>query len=66
MLAAASTRPCGLSEAYSQARVSLELRLRLLRLYPAAEMECYPVSAVVNSPQNQGAELTEPLNVNAP
>lgn len=30
--------------------------MRLLRPYPAAEMECYPVSAMANSP----------LNVNAP
>jgi putative SOS response-associated peptidase YedK len=44
----------------------LELRLGLLVPYPAAEMECYPVSAMVNSPQNQGAQLIEPLNVNAP
>ena len=40
--------------------------MRLLGPYPAAEMECYPVSAMVNSPQNQGAELIEPLNENAP
>ena len=39
--------------------------MRLLGPYPAAETECYPVSAIVNNPQNHGAELIEPLNVNA-
>jgi putative SOS response-associated peptidase YedK len=43
----------------------LEPRLGLLRPYPAAEMECYPVSAMVNSPQSQGAGLIEPLNIGA-
>lgn len=36
--------------------------MRLLRPYPAAETECYPVSTIVNSPQSQGAGLIEPLN----
>ena len=39
--------------------------MRLLRPYPAAEMECYPVSAIVNSPQSQGAGLIEPVNTSA-
>jgi hypothetical protein len=39
--------------------------MRLLGPYPAAEMECYPVSAMVNSPQSQGAGLIEPLNTSA-
>ena len=33
--------------------------------YPAAEMQCYPVNAIVNSPQSQGAGLIEPLNTSA-
>lgn len=44
----------------------LEPRLGLLGPYPAAETECYPVGAAVNSPRNQGAGLIEPSNVNAP
>ena len=39
--------------------------MRLLRPYPAAEMEFYPVSAIVNSPQSQGSGLIEPLNTSA-
>lgn len=42
-----------------------ELRLGLLGPYPAAEMDCYPVSAMANSAQNQGAELIEPLHTGA-
>ena len=42
-----------------------ELRRGLLRPYPAAEMDCYPVSAMVNTPQSRGAELIEPLNTSA-
>lgn len=37
----------------------LELRLGLLRPYPAAEMECYPVSTAVNDPHHEGADLIE-------
>jgi putative SOS response-associated peptidase YedK len=33
---------------------------RLLRPYPAAEMEAYPVSKRVNKPQNEGKECIEP------
>ena len=39
--------------------------MRLLGPCPAAEMECYPVSTIVNSPQRQGAELIEPLHTSA-
>jgi putative SOS response-associated peptidase YedK len=42
-----------------------ELRLGLLGPHPAAEMDCYPVSTIVNSPQRQGAELIEPLHTSA-
>jgi putative SOS response-associated peptidase YedK len=42
-----------------------DLRLGLLRPYNAAEMDCYPVSIIVNSPQRQGAELIEPLHTGA-
>lgn len=42
-----------------------ELRLGLLGPYSAAEMDCYPVSTIVNSPQRQGAELIEPLHTSA-
>jgi len=38
-----------------------ELRKELLQPYPAEEMTIYPVSALVNSPQNRGAELIKPL-----
>jgi putative SOS response-associated peptidase YedK len=33
--------------------------LSLLAAYPADEMEAYPVSRAVNSPANEGAELTQ-------
>ena len=39
--------------------------MRLFRPYPAAEMDCYPVSTIVNSPQSQGAGLIEPLHTSA-
>jgi putative SOS response-associated peptidase YedK len=41
----------------------VELLKGLLRPYPSSEMTAYPVSARVNSPQNQGAELIEKLRV---
>lgn len=42
-----------------------ELLKDLLRPYPAAEMISYPVSASINSPRNQGAELIERMAVNS-
>jgi putative SOS response-associated peptidase YedK len=33
----------------------------LLRPYPAGEMEAYPVSARVNSPANDSANLLDPV-----
>jgi putative SOS response-associated peptidase YedK len=33
----------------------------LLKPYPSAEMECYPVSALVNSARNETAECVRPL-----
>ncbi|MDQ3802891.1 MAG: SOS response-associated peptidase [Acidobacteriota bacterium] len=37
----------------------------LLRPYPSAEMLGYPVGVLVNSPRNQGVELTEQMAVNS-
>ena len=37
----------------------------LLRAYPSAEMLSHPVGTLVNSPRNQGVELTEPTAVNS-
>ena len=37
----------------------------LLRPYPASEMIAYPVSAQVNSPQNQGEDLISRLAINS-
>jgi len=39
----------------------VEALKELLRPYPSSEMIAYPVSARVNSPQHQGAELIEQL-----
>ena len=36
-----------------------EQRLGLLRPYPAAEMDCYPVSTAVNDPHHEGSKLIE-------
>jgi putative SOS response-associated peptidase YedK len=36
------------------------LRKELLCPYPAPEMMAYPVSTLVNSPQNHGADLIAP------
>lgn len=33
----------------------------LLRPYPEAEMEAYPVSTLVNSPRNNSPECLEPI-----
>lgn len=41
-------------EAHERERAMLR---ELLRPYPADEMVCYPVSPLVNSPSNRGAEL---------
>lgn len=41
------------------------LREELLRPFPASEMEGYPVSVLINSPRNQGAELIERPAVNS-
>lgn len=41
------------------------LREELLRPFPASEMEGYHVSASINSPSNQGAELIEQMNINS-
>jgi putative SOS response-associated peptidase YedK len=37
----------------------------LLRPYPAGEMVTHPVSALVNSPSNNGAELIEEMRLNS-
>jgi putative SOS response-associated peptidase YedK len=37
--------------------------LSLLRPYPAHDMEVYPVSRLVNSPDNDGPECIRPLAV---
>jgi putative SOS response-associated peptidase YedK len=37
----------------------------LLRPYPSAEMAGHPVSASINSPRNQGAELIERMTINS-
>lgn len=42
-----------------------ESLIELLRPYPAEEMVGYPVSASINSPRNQGAELIEQVPVNS-
>lgn len=42
-----------------------ELRKELLRPYPAEEMNAYPVSLMINSPRNQGANLVEQLTINS-
>jgi putative SOS response-associated peptidase YedK len=39
--------------------------MELLRPYPADEMVGYRVSASINSPRNQGAELIEQVPVNS-
>jgi putative SOS response-associated peptidase YedK len=39
-----------------------DLRGELLRPYPAAEMNVYPVSTAINSPQHQGEELVQPID----
>jgi putative SOS response-associated peptidase YedK len=49
-------------EADARERESL---MELLRPYPAKEMVGYPVSASINSPRNQGAELIERAPVNS-
>jgi putative SOS response-associated peptidase YedK len=49
-------------EADARERESL---VELLRPYPAEEMVGYPVSASINSPRNQGAELIEQVPVNS-
>jgi putative SOS response-associated peptidase YedK len=41
------------------------LLMELLRPYPAEEMAGYPVSPLVNSPNNRGAELIEEVQVNS-
>lgn len=41
------------------------LLMELLRPYPAEEMAGYPVSLLVNSPNNRGAELIEEVQVNS-
>jgi putative SOS response-associated peptidase YedK len=33
----------------------------LLKPYPPELLEAYPVSTAVNSPKNEGSELSEPL-----
>jgi putative SOS response-associated peptidase YedK len=38
-----------------------DLRLGLLRPYPAGEMDCYPVGTLVNGPHHEGARLITPL-----
>jgi putative SOS response-associated peptidase YedK len=43
----------------------LDLVKEMLRPYPASEMIGYPVSASINSPRNQGAELIERTDVNS-
>ena len=43
----------------------LDLIKELLRPYPGEEMIGYSVSALINSPYNQGAELIAPLNASA-
>lgn len=43
----------------------VEALKELLRPYPSSEMIAYPVSARVNSPQHQGAELIEQLAANS-
>lgn len=40
-----------------------EQLLRLLRPYPAAAMEAYPISGLVNRPGNDSPELIRPLSV---
>ena len=42
-----------------------ELRRELLRPFPSGEMVSYPVSTLINSPRNQGAELIEEMQVNS-
>jgi putative SOS response-associated peptidase YedK len=42
-----------------------DLLVELLRPYPAEEMVGHPVSSSINSPRNQGAELTQQLTVNS-
>lgn len=41
------------------------LLVDLLQPYPASEMTAYPVSALVNSPREQGAQLIEQLQLNS-
>jgi putative SOS response-associated peptidase YedK len=38
-----------------------ETLLDFLIPYPAEEMKCYPVSRAVNSPENDGPEVLEPM-----
>lgn len=40
-------------------------RLELLRPYPAKEMKSHPVSATINSPSQQGANLLDPVPINS-
>lgn len=42
-----------------------ELLKDLLQPYPASEMISYPVSTLVNSPRNKGADLIEQLPINS-
>ena len=42
-----------------------ELRRELLCPFPAGEMVSYPVSTLINSPRNQGAELIEEMQINS-
>lgn len=42
-----------------------KLRKELLRPYPAEEMSSHPVSTLVNSPSQQGAELLRPVAINS-
>jgi putative SOS response-associated peptidase YedK len=44
---------------------SVESLKELLRPYPAPEMTSYPVSALVNSPRNQGEELITRMAINS-
>lgn len=37
----------------------------MLRPYPSSEMLSHPVRTLVNSPQHQGAELIEPMEINS-
>jgi putative SOS response-associated peptidase YedK len=41
----------------------LDLVKEMLRPFPASEMVGYPISTLINSPRNQGAELVEQMAV---